>query len=261
MHSLVAGNWKMNGLAASLAELETLKAALAAAAPACEVLVCPPFTLLAQAAVVGGVALGGQDCSPRDGGAFTGAFRGDMVGATLTYRATGNITFSGAVTGDVAVVLGGDCPGGPDVPDQPGLTPTPAPTPTPTPAPTPAPAPPLPALALIGNWSGAYSLNAAPGSMTWSITTGGADGNSGTYAGSVDPMRSGSLNLGVLSPDNSLSMTLRLTCPNQLSLVVFQGNAQLSGSTIRGTASSVGGGNCGDPNLVTWTVSVAMTKN
>ena len=37
MHSLVAGNWKMNGLAASLAELETLKAALAAAAPACEV--------------------------------------------------------------------------------------------------------------------------------------------------------------------------------------------------------------------------------
>ena len=79
MHSLVAGNWKMNGLAASLAELETLKAALAAAAPACEVLVCPPFTLLAQAAVVGGVALGGQDCSPRDGGAFTGDVSAAML--------------------------------------------------------------------------------------------------------------------------------------------------------------------------------------
>ena len=72
MRSLVAGNWKMNGLAASLVELVSLKAALAADAPACEVLVCPPFTLLAQAAVVGGVALGGQDCSPKDSGAFTG---------------------------------------------------------------------------------------------------------------------------------------------------------------------------------------------
>ena len=72
MRSLVAGNWKMNGLAASLVELVSLKEALAADAPACEVLVCPPFTLLAQAAVVGGVALGGQDCSPKDSGAFTG---------------------------------------------------------------------------------------------------------------------------------------------------------------------------------------------
>ena len=79
MQSLVAGNWKMNGLAASLAELETLKAALAAAAPACEVLVCPPFTLLAQAAEVGGVALGGQDCSPLDGGAFTGDVSASML--------------------------------------------------------------------------------------------------------------------------------------------------------------------------------------
>jgi triosephosphate isomerase len=79
MRSLVAGNWKMNGLAASLAELVSLKAALAAAAPACDVLVCPPFTLLAQAAVVGGVALGGQDCSPRDSGAFTGDISAAML--------------------------------------------------------------------------------------------------------------------------------------------------------------------------------------
>jgi triosephosphate isomerase len=79
MRSLVAGNWKMNGLAAGLAELVSLKAALAAAAPACDVLVCPPFTLLAQAAVVGGVALGGQDCSLRDGGAFTGDISAAML--------------------------------------------------------------------------------------------------------------------------------------------------------------------------------------
>jgi triosephosphate isomerase len=79
MRPLVAGNWKMNGLVASLAELVSLKAALAAKAPACEVLVCPPFTLLAQAAVVGGVALGGQDCSPKDSGAFTGDISAAML--------------------------------------------------------------------------------------------------------------------------------------------------------------------------------------
>ena len=54
----------MNGLAAGLAELAALKAALAAGAPACDVLVCPPATLIAQAAwhVKGAFALGGQDC-------------------------------------------------------------------------------------------------------------------------------------------------------------------------------------------------------
>jgi triosephosphate isomerase len=80
MRRLVAGNWKMNGLAASLAELVSLKAALAGCAPACEVLVCPPFTLLAQAAVLkDGFALGGQDCSSRDGGAFTGDISAAML--------------------------------------------------------------------------------------------------------------------------------------------------------------------------------------
>ena len=195
-----------------------------------------------------------------NGATFTGTFSGDMVGMTGTYRASGSITFSGAVTGDVAVTLQGDCP--PDL-SGPNPTPVPQPTPTPTPTPTPVPAPtpPLPSQALIGSWSGSYTLNSVPGSMTWSITTAGADGNSGTYSGSLDLMRSGSLNLGALNPDNSLPITLRLTCTNQTSLVVFQGTAQLSGSSITGKAVSVGGGNCGDPTLATWTVSVAMTKN
>jgi triosephosphate isomerase len=38
MRPLVAGNWKMNGLAASLAELAQLKALLAAETLSCEVL-------------------------------------------------------------------------------------------------------------------------------------------------------------------------------------------------------------------------------
>ncbi|MFO1247577.1 MAG: triose-phosphate isomerase [Alphaproteobacteria bacterium] len=79
MRSLVAGNWKMNGLTASLAELAALKAALAARPASCDVLVCPPFTLLAQAAVAGGIALGGQDCSTKDGGAFTGDISAPML--------------------------------------------------------------------------------------------------------------------------------------------------------------------------------------
>src|SRR6476646_5932976 len=78
---LVAGNWKMNGLAASLTELAALKDALAAAPPACTVLVCPPATLIAQAAwhVKGAFALGGQDCHAQPKGAFTGDIAAEML--------------------------------------------------------------------------------------------------------------------------------------------------------------------------------------
>jgi len=81
MRPLVAGNWKMNGLSASLAELGKLEEALAAKAPSCEVLVCPPFTLIAQAAssVKGAIALGGQDCHAKPSGAFTGDVSAEML--------------------------------------------------------------------------------------------------------------------------------------------------------------------------------------
>jgi triosephosphate isomerase len=81
MRPLVAGNWKMNGLAASLAELGRLKQALGATPPLCEVLVCPPFTLIAQAAwaVKGAFALGGQDCHAKPSGAFTGDVSAEML--------------------------------------------------------------------------------------------------------------------------------------------------------------------------------------
>lgn len=81
MRKLVAGNWKMNGLSDSLGELSALKAALAQNAPACDVLVCPPATLLAQAAwtVKGAFALGGQDCHAQAQGAFTGDISAEML--------------------------------------------------------------------------------------------------------------------------------------------------------------------------------------
>ena len=81
MRPLVAGNWKMNGLASSLTELEALKAALGAQAPDAEVLVCPPFTLVAQAAAIAGdvFAVGGQDCDARPAGAHTGDIAAEML--------------------------------------------------------------------------------------------------------------------------------------------------------------------------------------
>ena len=80
---LVAGNWKMNGLSASLAEIEAmLKAVEGGAAGAAELAVCPPFTLIAQAAwkLKGGpVTWGGQDCSPQPSGAYTGDISAAML--------------------------------------------------------------------------------------------------------------------------------------------------------------------------------------
>ena len=43
---LVAGNWKMHGLAASAAELAKIIAG--AAGPHCDLMVCPPATLIAR---------------------------------------------------------------------------------------------------------------------------------------------------------------------------------------------------------------------
>lgn len=70
---LAAGNWKMNGTRASLEELRALRAAHADAD--CDILICPPATLLAWAAAAAGsdaIRLGGQDCHAAASGAHTG---------------------------------------------------------------------------------------------------------------------------------------------------------------------------------------------
>jgi triosephosphate isomerase len=80
---LVAGNWKMNGLTASLVELKAMREAVdAGKAGAAELAVCPPATLLAQAAWAlkgGKVSLGAQDCHAKDSGAFTGDIAAPMI--------------------------------------------------------------------------------------------------------------------------------------------------------------------------------------
>lgn len=73
MRKLAAGNWKMNGLGAGLSEVSALMAAHPA--PGCEVLLCPPATLvhrMAELARGSAVKVGGQDCHAKTSGAHTG---------------------------------------------------------------------------------------------------------------------------------------------------------------------------------------------
>jgi len=86
---LIAGNWKMNGLAANLDEVATLRRSLEDEAAACRVALCPPATLVERmAAAVRGsaVEVGGQDCRAETHGAYTGGVSAEMLkdaGATL----------------------------------------------------------------------------------------------------------------------------------------------------------------------------------
>jgi triosephosphate isomerase len=78
---LVAANWKMNGLKASIAELEEIIAGARALA-AVDLVVCPPATLIASfAAKAQGtrVAIGGQDCHAEAAGAYTGDISAEML--------------------------------------------------------------------------------------------------------------------------------------------------------------------------------------
>ena len=78
---LIAGNWKMNGNLASNAAL--LQALLAeSGAWACQVAVCVPAAYLAQVQTLvrgTGIALGAQDVSAQEAGAFTGEVSAAML--------------------------------------------------------------------------------------------------------------------------------------------------------------------------------------
>ena len=80
---LIAGNWKMNGLRASMAEFEAMVAGASAVAAKADLLVCPPATLIAAfaAKLAGsrGVAVGGQDCHSKASGAHTGDISAEML--------------------------------------------------------------------------------------------------------------------------------------------------------------------------------------
>jgi triosephosphate isomerase (TIM) len=81
---LIAGNWKMNGLKASLAEFGAMLAGASQVAAKADLLVCPPATLIAafaeQAKGSKTLAVGGQDCHPKASGAHTGDISAEMLG-------------------------------------------------------------------------------------------------------------------------------------------------------------------------------------
>jgi triosephosphate isomerase len=79
---LIAGNWKMHGLRVDALALARGVAAGAAGAQGAELLVCPPFTMLAEVAgaLAGSrVAVGGQDCHAAAKGAHTGDVSAPML--------------------------------------------------------------------------------------------------------------------------------------------------------------------------------------
>jgi triosephosphate isomerase len=79
MH-LIAGNWKMHGMRADIAQLEALVAAHVPASV--QMLVCPPATLVsafADRAAGTAVRIGAQDCHVARSGAHTGDLSADML--------------------------------------------------------------------------------------------------------------------------------------------------------------------------------------
>ena len=80
MRKLAAGNWKMNGINASLSEVAALLKSHPA--PACEMLLCPPSPLLSRMADLATgtqLKLGGQDCHAETSGAYTGDVSAEML--------------------------------------------------------------------------------------------------------------------------------------------------------------------------------------
>jgi triosephosphate isomerase (TIM) len=81
---LVAGNWKMNGLRASLAQAQAVQVALSGKfqTAAVDVMICPPATLvlpLAQGSGGSKLMIGGQDCHDKVSGANTGDVSAEML--------------------------------------------------------------------------------------------------------------------------------------------------------------------------------------
>ena len=81
MRQIIAGNWKMNGLRAEAVVLARDVAA-AAAGLSCDLLLCPPATVIravAEAVAGAPVGIGGQDCHAAPGGAHTGDVSAAML--------------------------------------------------------------------------------------------------------------------------------------------------------------------------------------
>ncbi len=116
LRKLVAGNWKMNGSLAALAELDAI-AATAKAHPLVDVAICPPATLIAPSfARAPDLAIGAQDCHPASSGAHTGCVSVSLIkeaGASMAIvghserRADNHETDAEVLAKASAVIAGG----------------------------------------------------------------------------------------------------------------------------------------------------------
>jgi triosephosphate isomerase len=81
MRKLIAGNWKMHGMAPQLGEIEAVATSVKSTPPSADVLICLPATLIAFAVqtAAGRIAIGGEDCSTEIAGAFTGDLSAEML--------------------------------------------------------------------------------------------------------------------------------------------------------------------------------------
>ena len=80
--ALIAGNWKMHGLARSVAEAEAVAQALAQQPAKARVAICAPATLverLARAVQGSELVIGGQDNHVQPHGAYTGDVSAEML--------------------------------------------------------------------------------------------------------------------------------------------------------------------------------------
>ena len=79
---LVAGNWKLNGSLSSISELISGIREQLPSVKNAELAVCPPYIYLShvQALLQGSdIALGAQDCSDQESGAYTGEIAAAMI--------------------------------------------------------------------------------------------------------------------------------------------------------------------------------------
>ena len=79
---LVAGNWKMNGLAVSEGQLANIINGAGVLAGKADLMICPPATLIASfagAARGSNVLIGGQDCHAEPSGPHTGDIAAEMI--------------------------------------------------------------------------------------------------------------------------------------------------------------------------------------
>ena len=78
---LIAGNWKMNGTTASIAEIDAIVSRLNDFSDLADCLICPPATLISAFSQRSGsrLKLGGQSCHSEMAGAFTGDVSAAML--------------------------------------------------------------------------------------------------------------------------------------------------------------------------------------